>query len=192
MSGPAWHPQGRRVGWVDGSEVYLDSNSAFVQAQLLARDSGNSIPITLPTLRKRLRERGLLRSTDIRGGSERLEIRKTIQGRRQSVLHLTSQALCPQEVAQVAQSGSHQDQITAGDGTQIGPLEDGFVGKVAPESVPTHPLFEAKGTSNGPPGPLGPLPGGIAPEVEDLFEDQDQLPWANFVAKEGIIADDVS
>ena len=80
----------------------------------------------------------------------------------------------------------------AGDGTQIGPRKDGFAGQVAPESGPTHPLFEAKGASNGPPRPLGTLPGGIAPEVEDLFEDQDQLPWANFAAKEGIIADDVS
>jgi hypothetical protein len=195
LSSSAWNPQGRRVGWVDGGEVYLDANSAFAEAQLLARDSGDSIPITLPTLRKRLRERGLLRSTDIRAGSERLEIRKTIQGRRQSVLHLNSQALCPLEVAQlaqVAQSGIQQDQIMAGDGTQIGPLEDGFAGKVAPESGPTHPLFEAKGTSDGPSGPLGPLPGGIAPEGEDIFKDQDRLPWDEFAEKEGIIADDVS
>jgi hypothetical protein len=195
LSGPTWNSQGHRIGWVDGDDLYLESQTAFAEAQLLAKDSGESIPITLNTLRKRLSQRGLLRSTDIRGGSERLEIRKTVQGKRRSVLHLHSQALYPQEVAQVAQvaqSGGQQDQITAGNGTQIGPLDDFFAGKVAPGSGPLHPLVEAKGASNGPLGPLGPPSEHIAPEVEDLFEGQDHLPWANFAEKEGIIADDVS
>ena len=80
----------------------------------------------------------------------------------------------------------------AGDGTQIGPRNDGFAGKVAPESGPTHPLFEAKGTSDWPIGPLGPPSEHMTPEVEDLFEDQGRLPWDEFAEKEGIIADDVS
>jgi len=189
LSGSAWNPQGRRIGWVDGNDLYLDCLAAFAEVQLLAKDSGESIPITMNTLRKRLSQRGLLRSTDIRGGSERLEIRKTVQGKRRSVLHLHSQDLYPKEVAQVAQSGGQRDQITAGNGTQIGPLDDFSAGKVAPGSGPLHPLVEAKGASNG---PLGPPSEHITPEVEDLFEGQDHLPWANFAAKEGIIADDVS
>ena len=193
--GPTWNSQGHRIGWVDGDDLYLESQTAFAEAQLLTGNSGDPIPITLPTLRKRLYERGLLRSTERRGGKGRLEVRRAIQGKRRPVLHLHSQALYPQEVAQVAQvaqSGGQQDQNTAGNGTQIGPLDDFFAGKVAPESGPLHPLVEAKGASNGPLGPLGPPSEHIAPEVEDLFEDQDQLPWANFAAKEGIIADDVS
>ena len=103
LSGPAWSPQGRQVGWVDGNDLYLESDAAFAEAQLLAENSGGSIPVSLPTLRKRLHERGELRSTGSRGGKDRFGVRRTIQGKRRSVLHLHSQALYPQEVAQVAQ-----------------------------------------------------------------------------------------
>nr|ABZ06067.1 hypothetical protein ALOHA_HF4000005H07ctg2g11 [uncultured marine microorganism HF4000_005H07] len=129
LSSSAWNSQGHRIGWVDGDDLYLESQTAFAEAQLLTGSSGDSIAITLPTLRKRLYERGLLRSTERRGGKGRLEVRRAIQGKRRSVLHLNAQALYPQEVAQ---------------------------------------------------------------EVEDLFEDQDRLPWDEFAEKEGIIADDVS
>jgi hypothetical protein len=182
--GNAWSPQGRLVGWVDGNDLYLESDAAFAEAQLLAGHSGDSIPVSLPTLRRRLHERKVLRSAESRGGKGRFEVRRTIQGKRRSVLHLHSQALYPQEVAQVAQVaqfGSPQTQIMAEDGPPIGPLDADSAGEVAQESVP-----------GGPPGPLGPPSQHIPPADEEFVEVQSQLPWADFAKKEGISADDVS
>jgi hypothetical protein len=195
LSGPAWSPQGRQVGWVDGNDLYLESDAAFAEAQLLAENSGGSIPVSLPTLRKRLHERGELRSTGSRGGKDRFEIRRTIQGKRRSVLHLHSQALYPQEVAQVAQVAqfdSPQAQIMAVDGPPIGPLDVVLAGEVAQESVPLWRLPEADGIPGGPPGPLGPPSQHIPPADEEFVELQSQLPWADFAKKEGISSDDVS
>ena len=188
--GNAWNPQGRLVGWVDGNDLYLESDAAFAEAQLLAGHSGDSIPISLPTLRRRLHERKVLRSAESRGGKGRFEVRRTIQGKRRSVLHLHSQALYPQEVAQVAQVaqfGSPQTQIMAVDGPPIGPLDADSAGEVAQESGPVWRLFEADGT---PSGPLGPPSQHIAPAAEEFGDGQSQLPWDAFAEKEGIGADD--
>jgi hypothetical protein len=54
--------------------------------QQLARDQGDAFPITSTTLRKRLKEKGWLASTDTERG--KLTVRRTFQGQRRDVLHL--------------------------------------------------------------------------------------------------------
>ena len=49
---------------------------------------GNRIGVSEPTLKRRLRDRGLLRTTGKANGRETLTIRKTLQGIRREVMHL--------------------------------------------------------------------------------------------------------
>ncbi len=40
----AWQPMGRRVGWVDGDDLYLEPEASFAEAQELARRRGTACP----------------------------------------------------------------------------------------------------------------------------------------------------
>jgi hypothetical protein len=83
----AWTALGRRVGWLElESDLYLDPESAHAEAQRLAADKGEALPVTARTLGKRLREKSLLKTTDQTRG--KLTVRKVIEGRRQDVWHL--------------------------------------------------------------------------------------------------------
>ena len=63
----------------------------------MARDVGDQLPVALATLKKRLKERGWLASTEkhMSGGRvvERLEVRRVLQGKRRSVVHLSAASL---------------------------------------------------------------------------------------------------
>lgn len=80
-------PQGKRVGWLLDGELYLEPEASFAAVQLFARDQNESFPITAATLRRRLKEKGALASTD--AGRKKLTVRKTLQGERREVLHVT-------------------------------------------------------------------------------------------------------
>jgi len=86
--GPQGSPQGERIGWLDGGNLYLDPEASFAVAQKLAKDSGTSIPVSLSTLKKRLKQQGWLASVD--KTRQTLTTRKTLEGHRRSVLHLTA------------------------------------------------------------------------------------------------------
>ena len=86
-------PQGKRVGWVNGDALYLDFDSAFAECQGLANDQGESIAVTVRTLKKRLHERGYLAAVGKNRGRESLSIRQTVEGKRREVVHLRSNAL---------------------------------------------------------------------------------------------------
>jgi hypothetical protein len=98
-----WHPQGLRVGWVDGDDLYLDLEAALTAAQRVGQATGSPIGVTPKTLAKRLHERGLLRSTEHAHGE--LQVRRTLEGRRRRVLHLAASAITLEESGQSGQSG---------------------------------------------------------------------------------------
>ena len=87
-------PQGEHIGWLEGAEIYLQADATYAVVQRLARDGGDQLPVTLATLKKRLKERGRLASTEkhMSGGRavERLEVRRVLQGKRRAVLHFDS------------------------------------------------------------------------------------------------------
>ena len=68
-------PNGKRIGWIQGSDLYLEQNAAFLVANRVAGRE-NAIPIPWTTLKKRLFEGGLLASTETRGGKRNLVVRK--------------------------------------------------------------------------------------------------------------------
>lgn len=110
-----WRPQGTRVGWIEGDEVYLDATSAHYTAQRIATASGYPLSVELSTLKKRLHERGHLASIDERRG--RFDVRKTLQGKRVPVLHLHADVLFPNEVSHVSHlSLDLPDTARSGDG----------------------------------------------------------------------------
>jgi plasmid stabilization system protein ParE len=85
-----WLPQGARVGWVDGQDLFLDIDSAYQAANAIPAD-GDGIAVGIPTLIKRLHEGGRLQSIDQPRG--RLKVRRMIDGRRLEVLHLRTSFL---------------------------------------------------------------------------------------------------
>jgi hypothetical protein len=88
--GERWRPQGDRIGWVDGDHLYLEPAASYAAVQRLARDSGEALPVSAATLRRRLAERGLL----VREGArEATTIRRTVEGQRRAVLCVRTDAL---------------------------------------------------------------------------------------------------
>ena len=156
-----FQPQGERIGWIDGAELYLQADAAYAAAQKLARDEGDNLPVTLSTLKRRLKEQGFLASVEQTGDKERLVVRRTLEGRRRHVLHIKPGALSTQ-VGQVRQVG-HDDQSTepsdsnlAGAGPQIGAQTELPDLKVRQESAPEESSSVSGGTRAGALGALGP------------------------------------
>ena len=77
-------PQGTRIGWVAGSDLYLEPEASYQVAQQLA--GAERLVVSEQTLRSRLRECGLLVSTDV--GRKMLTVRRTLEGCPRQVLHL--------------------------------------------------------------------------------------------------------
>jgi hypothetical protein len=96
-----WLPQGTRVGWLDGPDLFLDIDSAYRAAQTMAAD-GNGIAVGVLNLVKRLHEDGWLKSVDERRG--KLRVRRIIGGSRLEVLHLPADVLEHSIVGKPAQS----------------------------------------------------------------------------------------
>jgi hypothetical protein len=80
-----WHPQGDLVGWIKDGSIYLEPDAAFKAAQNTA-PTGDGIPIGVKTLARRLRDKGVLASTDEKRHT--ITVRKVIDGMRREVLHL--------------------------------------------------------------------------------------------------------
>jgi len=85
-----WRPQGDRIGWINGNDLYLDRDASYRAAQGIAAD-GSGIEVSPTTLVRRLRDRGLLVSID--QARETLTVRHTIEGRQRDVLHIRATAL---------------------------------------------------------------------------------------------------
>jgi hypothetical protein len=87
-TGRRWIPQGIRIGWVAGSDIFLEPEASYQATQELA---GADRLVGEQTLRHRLRERGLLASID--EGRQMVQVRRTLQGRPRQVLHLKASVL---------------------------------------------------------------------------------------------------
>jgi hypothetical protein len=93
-TGGSWEPLGRRVGWLDGEDLLLESEAAYAEAQELARHKGEALPLQSRTLWRRLKERGILAGWD--QTRKRNTVRRTLEGvRDREVLYLRPGALSP-------------------------------------------------------------------------------------------------
>jgi len=110
-----WQPQGDRIGWVRGEDLYLEPGAAFRVAQAMAPTDGLTIKAT--TLWKRLKEKGLLASTD--EARQQNQVRVSLEGARRPVLHLRAETVMPQKPAQPAQP-AHEDEPAGVSGRFLG------------------------------------------------------------------------
>jgi hypothetical protein len=83
-AGNGWIQQGVRIGWVIGDDLYLESGASYDVVQKVA--GVERILVSEQTLRHRLRQRGLLASTD--SGRQMVTVRRRLDGRSRQVLHL--------------------------------------------------------------------------------------------------------
>jgi len=83
-----WRPQGELVGWVDGTDLYIEPDAAYAVVQVLGRDGGEVLGVSLSTLKRRLNEKKLLKSTD--PARDVVTVRRTLSGWRREVLHLSA------------------------------------------------------------------------------------------------------
>jgi hypothetical protein len=107
-----WAPQGDCVGWVDGDALYLHAAAAYTAVQRFGRAGGETLSVSVHTLKKRLFEKELLLTTDTRGGKQRFEIRHTLAGAQRTVLHLSASLSLGEERGQVAKN-EHNAQESA-------------------------------------------------------------------------------
>jgi len=95
-----WRAQGSRIGWVDGTNLYLEPTAAYQVAKRLGESSGDGIAIGQKTLNRLMKERGLLLSHEENRGAV---ARRELQGFRRDVLHLNAETLLGTGTDQSAQ-----------------------------------------------------------------------------------------
>jgi hypothetical protein len=105
-----WYAHGKRVGWVEGGDLYLEPEASYAAAQELAHRQGDALPVSPRTLHRRLHERGLLLSVEAHGGKTRYAVRRTLEGRRRDVLHLRADTLSPSASAPSAPTDPNPQQ----------------------------------------------------------------------------------
>jgi hypothetical protein len=96
-NGDECQPQGLRIGWIDEQSIFLDPDAVFSTVQKLAHSQGTGLPITQPTLWKRLAEKSLLASTE----PGRNTVRRMIAGKRPHVVHLSKATLTGDTTPQI-------------------------------------------------------------------------------------------
>jgi hypothetical protein len=150
QNGTEWDAQGQRIGWIEDDNLYLEPESSYAVAQALARDQGESLTVTPPTLRRRLRERGLLVTTDDK--RQKLTIRVQMQGVRRDVLHLYVSCLYGRN--KLARS-AHSDEDVPKQ-SENGPVSGPVCGPVTPPKTTNRPTEKAiKHEENGKVGRMG-------------------------------------
>jgi hypothetical protein len=70
-----WGPQGERLGWIDGNNLFLLPAVAYACAERLCREQGRSLSLTDRMLGRRLKEAGWIISTDRRDRGESKTVR---------------------------------------------------------------------------------------------------------------------
>jgi hypothetical protein len=117
-----WQPQGMRVGWVDGDDLYLEPEASYTEAQRLAAQAGDALCVSAQTLRKRLHERGFLTRTDKPRGT--ITVRKTLEGKPRSVLHVSTEAIYPCTQPDKPDNDPENPEENVGSRCRVSPRDD--------------------------------------------------------------------
>jgi hypothetical protein len=141
-----WRCQGKRVGWLEDEDLYLEPDASYAAAQEQGRDSGDALTVTGQTLRKRLHQRKLLASTD--DARQTLTVRRSFEGSAEACCtptRISSPPLAanPTNPTRTAKSPSH---------TGIRRRRSGRVAKQNPTTSPTktRPRAQLVGFPNSP------------------------------------------
>ncbi|MGI8827864.1 MAG: DUF3854 domain-containing protein [Chloroflexota bacterium] len=142
---PSWRPGGHRVGWVSGSDLYLDPQEAYATANRLASATEEPLGVSKKELYHRLDQKGLLISKE--SNRQRRTIRLRVQGQSIPVLHLKVKTLFPggQDNANVTDTGSSRDP----DGGSGGKGDSAFASGGPAPATPAAPNGDHDTTSGG-------------------------------------------
>ncbi len=88
-TGQRWIPQGSRIGWVTGSDLFLEPTASYQVAQFVA--GTQRLLMSQQTLHHRLKEGGFLASVD--QGRQMVQVRRTLEDCPRQVLHLRARDL---------------------------------------------------------------------------------------------------
>jgi hypothetical protein len=94
-TGRKWIPLGTRIGWLSGTEIFLDPKASYHAAEALSGTERFSE--SEQALRHRFRERGLLASVD--RGRGMVQVRRTLEGAARLVLHLKARDLLGSKIS---------------------------------------------------------------------------------------------
>ena len=83
-----WRPNGRCVGYLDAEDLYLLPQAAYDVAHELLRADGDTLGVNERQLRRRLFERGLLKSMS--EGRATYAVQRTLASARRTVLHVSA------------------------------------------------------------------------------------------------------
>jgi hypothetical protein len=126
-----WEPRGNRIGWATPDEVWLDPHAAYAAVCSLARDQGESVPMTQQVLWRRLRERKLILATE----QGKNTLKRTICGNDTRVLVVRAEIFWDSSSSpKVGETGETREVINSSD-------------DLVPHSAP--PLAEEQGTETG-------------------------------------------
>ena len=84
LTGGVWVPLGVRIGWVSGSDLFLDAKASYLVARAMA--GAERFEVSEQSVRHCLRERGFLASVD--AGRQMVLVRRKLEGEPKQVLHL--------------------------------------------------------------------------------------------------------
>ncbi len=150
---PDYREQGARIGWIKGSDVFLEPRAAHQAAQRMAAD-GERLGISPDTLGARLSQAGVLKSEDEKRGKH--VIRRTLQGTRQNVLHLDYPLLLNGAHRAHQAHDAPPSPAREGSGPEMWAPDGPLPRQPGPILGPTEWLAGAPGPSVGPDGPHGP------------------------------------
>jgi hypothetical protein len=80
-----WKPQGERIGWIDGDDIYLIPDPTYKAVCAMGGNIGEGISISASSLWKRVKEKGWLASVDSKRGTN--TIRRVFARMQANVLH---------------------------------------------------------------------------------------------------------
>jgi hypothetical protein len=84
-------PQGQKIGWLDSEDLYLDPNAARAVVLEIANRTDQQLVISSSQLWQQLNSKGYLLSTEIKTKRQTYPVRRTCEGKSQSVLHLSAE-----------------------------------------------------------------------------------------------------
>lgn len=151
LEGDTWAAKGTRIGWLEGDSIYLQPDSSYSCTQDLARSQGDSISVSVQTLRRCLKEKSLLASWD--EARETATVRRILEGKQQAVLHLRKSVFSEPLYPPTKPDKPDIDPETSGNGVETGEKAkmSGFQKQAKPDKPDIDPTLknQTKSSSNG-------------------------------------------
>jgi hypothetical protein len=145
-TGTRHKPRGVCVGWLADDELYLEPDASYAAVQRIARDQNESFALSAHTLRRRLKERRLLASTDAARG--KLTVRKTLQGERREVLHVAWPSVASSPKPGLADDDGPDSWAGNGHANEAAALKAGVAGTVRQSPASAVPEMGRMGRSD--------------------------------------------